>query len=38
MTKRDQLVDLLAAMSVICASLMYASPFLLIGVWLTGLG
>lgn len=37
MTKRDRLLNLLAALSVVGASTVYASPFLMIGVWLAGL-
>lgn len=36
MTKRDRLLNLVATLSVIGASTVYAAPFLLVGVWLVG--
>ena len=36
MAKNDRILDLLAALSVVAASAIYSAPFLMIGVWLTG--
>jgi hypothetical protein len=37
MTRHDYLLDAIARISVATAATVYASPFVMIGVWLTGL-